>query len=110
MDQNSNSFSIRIPGTGEIPAIIPSLSEILVDVVEGGDSIGFMHPLSSQKANNFWTKIAEAVSAGERILIIAEVEGIAVGTVQIVLNLPENQPHRAAFPRCLFIVNIENVE
>jgi hypothetical protein len=49
-----------------------ALAEVLIDCVEGGASVSFMHPLSMQRAVAFWTGVAEAVARGERALIVAE--------------------------------------
>ncbi len=60
-----------------------------------------MHPLSEAKALQFWQSVALGVSRGERILLIAEERGVVVGTVQLILALPENQPHRADLSKML---------
>ncbi|MEO9174787.1 MAG: GNAT family N-acetyltransferase [Gaiellales bacterium] len=80
---------------------LAELADVLIDCVEGDASIGFMHPLSRTKALTFWHQIVDAVSRGDRALLVAEdAEGI-VGTVQLVLDLPENQPHRADLSKML---------
>jgi GNAT superfamily N-acetyltransferase len=73
------------------------LSAILVDCVEGGASVSFMAPLARDKADRFWRSVADGVAAGDRMLLVAEdrATGEIVGTVQVVLAEPENQPHRA---------------
>jgi GNAT superfamily N-acetyltransferase len=72
------------------------LSETLMEAVASGGSISFMHPVSEEKARNFWVKIGESVERRERILLVARDEqGAVIGTVQSVVDLPENQPHRA---------------
>jgi len=74
---------------------IQALSDVLIDCVEGGASVSFMYPMTCEKAEAFWRGVASAVARGERILVVAEdTSGQFVGTVQVVLNLPENQPHR----------------
>ena len=74
---------------------IQALSDVLIDCVEGGASVSFMHPMTREKADVFWRGVASAVARSERILVVAEdTSGQFVGTVQVVLNLPENQPHR----------------
>lgn len=74
---------------------IQELATLTIDCVEGGASIGFMHPLAPERAEAFWRKVAQGVTAGERVLLVAEdAQGIC-GTVQLILDLPENQPHRA---------------
>ena len=82
-------------------AEIRGLAELLIDCVAGGASVSFMHPLSSEKAAAFWTRVAEDVAAGGRALFVAEDEQGIVGTVQLVLDLPENQPHRADLSKML---------
>ncbi len=97
----TGTLEIKILTAAEARQKIKALSAILIDVVEGGDSIGFMAPLSSEKADKFWNKITNAVAAGDRILLVAEVDHRPVGTVQVVMNLPENQPHRADISKML---------
>ena len=76
-------------------AQIDELADVLIDCVEGGASVGFMLPLTRDRAVGFWRRVARGVAAGERALLVAEdAEGIC-GTVQLVLDQPENQPHRA---------------
>jgi len=82
-------------------AAVPALAEVLIDCVERGASVSFMWPLSQEKAEAFWREVAEGVARGERLLLAARRDGVVVGTVQLVLNLPENQPHRADLAKML---------
>ena len=82
-------------------AQVHGLAELLIDCVEGGASVSFMHPLPVQKAVDFWRHVADGVAQGERALLVAEdVEG-TVGTIQLVFGQPENQPHRADLSKML---------
>ncbi|WP_207796534.1 GNAT family N-acetyltransferase [Sphingomonas oleivorans] len=94
---------IRSLSADEIRERIDGLSAILVDCVAGGASVGFMAPLGSDRAQAYWRGIALSVAAGERILIAADIDGEAqpAGTVQIVLDQPENQPHRGDLAKLL---------
>jgi GNAT superfamily N-acetyltransferase len=83
------------------PRQVQSLAELLIDCVEGGASVSFMHPLSMEKAEAFWSRIADDVETGARALLIAEEGGAIIGTVQLVLAQPENQPHRADLSKML---------
>jgi GNAT superfamily N-acetyltransferase len=74
---------------------VDGLCDVLIDCVEGGASVGFMQPMTRDKALRFWRKVADSAAREERILFVAEEEGQIVGTVQVVFDLPENQPHRA---------------
>ncbi|EIT71126.1 GCN5-related N-acetyltransferase [Hydrocarboniphaga effusa AP103] len=78
------------------------LCEVLVDCVEGGASVSFMWPMTQAKAQAFWGSTAQALERGERLVFVAEdASGEIVGTAQIVLGLPENQPHRADLAKML---------
>ncbi len=82
-------------------AQIGELAGVLVDCVEGGASVGFMHPLTLDRALAFWRRVARAVADGERALLVAEDARGVCGTVQLILDLPENQPHRADLAKML---------
>lgn len=81
---------------------IRGLSDVLIDCVEGGASVSFMLPMTREKAEAFWQDAAAAVARGERCVLAAldPTERI-VGTVTIVLKLPENQPHRGDLAKML---------
>jgi ribosomal protein S18 acetylase RimI-like enzyme len=83
------------------PRKIDQLARLLVDCVEGGASVSFMHPLALDQAAAFWQRVAAGVARGERALITASDETGIVGTVQLVLDQPENQPHRADLSKML---------
>lgn len=74
---------------------VGQLADVLVDCVEGGASVSFLLPLTRERAEAFWRKVGAGVAAGERVLLVAEDERGICGTVQLVFDLPENQPHRA---------------
>jgi len=94
--------TVRALSPQEAREQIGALSAVLIDCVEGGASVSFMAPLSYERASAFWQGVAEGVAAGERILLVAEDRsGGIVGTVQVVLRQPENQPHRADISKML---------
>jgi GNAT superfamily N-acetyltransferase len=82
-------------------AQIEGLADLLIDSIDGGASVSFMHPLAPPKAQAFWRGVADDVAAGERALLVAEDDTGIVGTVQLVLEQPENQPHRADLAKVL---------
>lgn len=77
------------------------LCDVLVDCVEGGASVGFMSPITRERADEFWSRIGHAVATGQRALLVARDELGICGTVQLILDLPENQPHRADLAKML---------
>jgi GNAT superfamily N-acetyltransferase len=86
----------RIRHSTNDPADAEGLASVTIDVVEGGASVGFMLPLSREQAVSFWRHCQAAVVRGERILLVAEdpSNNEIVGTVQVILTMPANQPHR----------------
>ena len=95
--------TIRQLSPQEAKEQIGAMSAVLIDCVEGGASVSFMLPLTRERADAFWQGVAEGVAAGERILLVAQDEesGQTIGTVQVVLKQPENQPHRADIAKML---------
>jgi GNAT superfamily N-acetyltransferase len=82
-------------------AQLEQLAAVLADCVDGGASVSFLRPMTRDKALAFWRKVAAGVERGERALFVAEDEAGIAGTVQLVLDLPENQPHRADVAKML---------
>jgi GNAT superfamily N-acetyltransferase len=81
--------------------MLNGLADVLMDCVEGGASVSFMQPLSRDRALAFWRKVADGVRAGQRALLVAEDDLGVCGTVQLIFDLPENQPHRADLAKML---------
>lgn len=77
------------------------LADVLIDCVEGDASVSFMHPLTRDRALVFWRQVAQDVKAQARALLVAEDDLGICGTVQLILDLPENQPHRADLAKML---------
>jgi GNAT superfamily N-acetyltransferase len=82
-------------------ADIEGLAEVLIDCVHGGASVSFMSPLPKDRAVAFWRSTAAQLADGRRALLVAEDSRGIVGTVQLVFDLPENQPHRADLSKML---------
>ena len=81
---------------------LAALSEVLIDCVEGGASVSFMKPMTKAKAEVFWRSAASGLERRDRIVLAAEdSNGAIVGTVQVILAQPENQPHRGDLSKML---------
>jgi ribosomal protein S18 acetylase RimI-like enzyme len=78
-----------------VRAAVDELAEVLVDCVEGGASVSFMAPYTHEQAVAFFRGIAGAVERDEIVLLAARRNGRIVGTVQLGIKTPPNQPHRA---------------
>jgi len=82
-------------------AQVDALTDVLIDCVEGGASVSFMLPLTRERAQAFWRRVANGVASGDRALLIAEDGDGICGTVQLLFDLPENQPHRGDLAKML---------
>jgi ribosomal protein S18 acetylase RimI-like enzyme len=77
------------------PEQMSQLAELTIDCVERGASIGFMLPLTREQALDFWRRVAKTIDQGRRLILVAEDALGICGTVQLVMDLADNQPHRA---------------
>ncbi len=82
-------------------AALEQLAEVLADCVEGGASVSFMAPFPHASALAFFRKVAASVAVGDTVLLAAKLDGKIVGTVQLGLDTPPNQPHRADIRKML---------
>jgi GNAT superfamily N-acetyltransferase len=82
---------------------VAALARVLLDCVQGGASVSFMASLTKAEAEFFFEKVVDGVQRGERILLAAFSDSQLVGTVQIILATPPNQPHRADVAKLLVL-------
>jgi GNAT superfamily N-acetyltransferase len=82
-------------------SVLDQLADVLVDCVAGGASVSFTSPFSHDSALGFFRKVAGSVAAGDTMLLAASLDGKIVGTVQLGLDTPPNQPHRADIKKML---------
>ena len=83
------------------PKIRDALSEMLIEVVAHGGSVGFMHPLAVEAARAFWERSLAAAARGERVVLCAFDGERLIGTVTLLLDFPPNQPHRAEIAKLM---------
>jgi GNAT superfamily N-acetyltransferase len=92
---------IRRLGTVELREHLDALAGVLFDCVDGGASVGYMAPFSHADARAVYEDYVRDAEHGRRIILGAFVDGDLVGTAQLVLAVPPNQPHRADVARVL---------
>jgi hypothetical protein len=92
---------ITIAPLSDLPHIRAALRELLVETVASGGSVGFMHPLALEAADEFWRDSLAAAARGERIVLGAFDGDDLIATVTLLLNLPPNQPHRAEIAKMM---------
>ena len=84
------------------PGVRDGLRDLLIDAVHGGASVGFLAPLSAERAQRYWAQVAGAL-AEDVVLWVAEEDGRLVGTVQLALCGKENGRHRAEVQKLLVL-------
>lgn len=80
---------------GAAQSAIVDLAEMLHASVAHGASIGFVMPFTLTQAQAFWQGLLPAIARGERAMLVALANGRPVGTVQLLLAMPDNGRHRA---------------
>jgi ribosomal protein S18 acetylase RimI-like enzyme len=89
-----------LPATVE--ADLDMLAEVLHAVVHSGAGVSFILPFSFEDSRSFWTdKVLPGVHNQTRKVLLARIDDRIVGTVQLDLATPPNQPHRADVAKLL---------
>ena len=92
---------IRLLSAADARGMLSDLCDVLADCVNGGASVGFMQPYGSVDALPYWQGVADSVESGATLLLVAVIEGRAVGTVQVGAAQMPNQPHRGDLKKLL---------
>ena len=79
------------------------LAEILVACVDSGAAVTFLPPLDPGVARAYWRGVSTEVATGKAVLLAAWSGGELAGTVQVGLDTPPNQPHRAEVRKLLVL-------
>jgi GNAT superfamily N-acetyltransferase len=90
----------RLVGSG-VREQLDALARVLADCVAGGASVSYLAPFSHEDAGAAFEAFALEVEQGRRLLLAAFADGTLVGTVQVILALPPNQPHRGEIAKLL---------
>lgn len=77
------------------------LAALLLDAVAHGASVGFLDALTEHEAHAYWDEVGAALSAGARLLFVAERDGALAGTVQLDLCQRPNGRNRAEVQKLL---------
>ncbi|WP_422372321.1 GNAT family N-acetyltransferase [Hoeflea sp.] len=88
-------ISVTLLAAGDLDTHLDRLGSIMASTVSGGAAIGYMQPFGEPDGRAFFeTQVFPEVRAGRRLLLAASLDGVSVGTVQLITALPPNQPHR----------------
>jgi GNAT superfamily N-acetyltransferase len=94
-------IEIRRLAPDEIGSQLDGLGAVLADCVQGGASVGYMAPFSHADARAAFEGFVADAEQGKRLILAAYRGDELVGTVQIVLALMPNQPHRGEIAKML---------
>jgi GNAT superfamily N-acetyltransferase len=94
-------LEIRRLHSADLHEQLDALASVLHDCVAGGASVSYLTPFSHEDARSAFEAFAAEVDQGRRLLLAAFANGDLVGTVQVILALPPNQPHRAEVAKLL---------
>jgi GNAT superfamily N-acetyltransferase len=81
--------------------LFSQLVDLLQDAVQSGASVGFLSPLSTAEARNFWMAVLEDVARGDRVVLLATENRTVVGCAQLLLSSRVNARHRAEVQKLL---------
>jgi len=81
--------------------LFSQLCDLLQDAVDNGSSVGFIAPLSTADARDYWTAALEEVAGGSRVVLIAFERHDLIGCVQLHLTARLNARHRADVQKLL---------
>lgn len=85
----------------ELAEHLDGLADVLEDCVAGGASVSYMWPFSHEQARAAFEEFAADAADGRRLILAAFDGDRLVGTVQVNLALPPNQPHRGEIAKLL---------
>lgn len=74
---------------------VSALGSLLKACVEDGAGIGFILPMSQEKAEAFWQKQVAALEDGSTFLMVARDKDVIAGVVMLALAPQDNGGHRA---------------
>jgi GNAT superfamily N-acetyltransferase len=97
----ADQVEIRRLASADLYEQLDALADVLVDCVAGGASVSYMWPFSHADARAAFEGFAAEVERGRRLILAAFAEGELAGTVQVILAVPPNQPHRGEIAKLL---------
>ncbi len=93
---------IAVFSADDLEADIEALGALLHACVLAGANVNFVLPFSQEDAEAFWrARVVPDLRGGGRIMWVARAGGRIAGSVQLDIDTPPNQPHRAEVNKLL---------
>ncbi len=83
--------TVVIEQVNSIEPYLDEMSDMLVQIVDAGASIGFLPPLEYKEAVAYWEQVVQPAT----LLYIAKINDVIAGTIQLHLCTKPNGDHRA---------------
>ena len=85
----------------ELTDAVPALSNLLIETVASGASMGFLPPLSLEQARTYWLSLRGELQSGSRLLLVARHNDRIIGAGQLALPRWPNARHRAELEKLM---------
>ncbi len=83
--------TVVIEQVNSIEPYLDEMSDMLIQIVDAGASIGFLPPLEYKEAVAYWEQVVQPAT----LLYIAKINDVIAGTIQLHLCTKPNGDHRA---------------
>ncbi|MDZ5472980.1 GNAT family N-acetyltransferase [Bacillus sp. 31A1R] len=90
-------MTLNLEEIKSIHAYRNQLTELLMEVVEGGASVGFLPPLKEKDAEEYWDHVLNP----DVILLVAKMDNEIAGTIQLHLCMKLNGDHRVEIAKLM---------
>ncbi len=98
---SADAVEIRRLTPADVREHLDALASVLEDCVAGGASVSYLAPFSHEDARRAFEGFVADAEQGRRVILAAFADGTLVGTVQVLLAVPPNQPHRGEIAKLL---------
>jgi GNAT superfamily N-acetyltransferase len=85
----------------EVAALVPRLADLLKDAVDHGAGVNFMAGVTLRETASYWERQLPGFRSGDRAWLVAERDGVIIGTVMCLFAQQPNQPFRAEISKML---------
>lgn len=83
--------TVVIEQVNSIEPYLDEMSDMLIQIVDAGASIGFLPPLEYKEAVAYWEQVLQPAT----LLYVAKINDVIAGTIQLHLCTKPNGDHRA---------------
>lgn len=97
--------NIRIEQIKSMEENVNELSELLVQVVDDGASIGFLPPMQLSVANKYWRNVLNR----DVVLFVAKINNQIAGSIQLHLCMKPSGMHRAEIAKLMTSPNYRRI-